>query len=134
MMCQPSMPGAKTRKVVPYMIDGAGRLGLIQRSCMARPSRTQPKWHSPSHFRIVPSSRWWTVSMSQLPISQAYRSMSFAQSAEGTSEVRAVRNGDIVVVITFSKASRELEYCRDNLRRCGSGSWEKLLCCRYRPP
>ena len=24
------MPGSKMRKVVPYMVDGAGRLGLIQ--------------------------------------------------------------------------------------------------------
>ena len=24
------MPGLKMRKVVPYMVDGAGRLGLIQ--------------------------------------------------------------------------------------------------------
>ena len=92
------------RRVVPYIVDGAGRFGLIQMSWIARPSSTQPKWHSPVYFSIVPSSRWRAVSNSQLPISHPYRSMSFARSAGGPSETRAARNGEAAIIIMPSNS------------------------------
>ena len=68
-------------------VPRAARLGVIQMSATARPSRAQAKCHSPLVCRVtLPSSSYQATSSSQLPINGANGRNASTNSARGPSD------------------------------------------------